>query len=182
MKIYTKTGDMGETSLLNGRRVPKDTDYIEGYGTIDELNAAVGVSLSLTSNEPLTEMLTQIQQTLFEMGADLATPLDQTAPATVIRVTEAPARQLESWIDRCDAKLPPLKNFILPGGTPGGAYLHVCRTICRRAERLVTRLVREKKANPQVLIYLNRLSDLLFVLARAENHLHGKSETIWKAS
>ncbi|MBI4040568.1 MAG: cob(I)yrinic acid a,c-diamide adenosyltransferase [Deltaproteobacteria bacterium] len=185
MKIYTKTGDSGETSLFSGKRVPKDSPYIEAYGTIDELSSCLGLAISFLKDSDLKKILTQIQHTLFEVGTDLATAFDdpQAKAATFIkRLKDEETTQLEKWIDTYDPTLPALKNFILPSGTSAAVALHIGRTVCRRAERLVTTLIREKKANPKVLLYLNRLSDLLFVLARAVNHLAKEPETIWERS
>lgn len=184
MKIYTKTGDKGETGLFNGKRVPKDSEYIEAYGTVDELNSALGVVLSFLKDKEVKNILCTIQEHLFQLGSDLATPFDDKiskAQTAIRRMGEKEVSILEAWIDAHDAKLPPLKAFILPGGGQSGAYLHLSRTICRRGERLISRLVREGKANPKVLIYLNRLSDLLFVLARYANHLEKQQEKIWKS-
>lgn len=183
MRIYTKTGDRGETGLFSGKRVPKDSEYIEGYGTVDELNSAIGISLSFITATDLKEILYKIQENLFELGSDLATPFDDTsskAQKVISRMTERETTRLEKWIDHYDAKLSPLKTFILPGGSHGGAFLHLSRTICRRTERWVTGLTREGKANPFVLIYLNRLSDLLFVLARYCNQLENQIERPWQ--
>lgn len=184
MRIYTKTGDKGETSLFNGKRVQKDSEYIEGYGTIDELNSTLGLTLSFSKEAKLSSLLKEIQRDLFEIGTDLATPFDhQTSKAAqeIERFSEKEITKLEQWINEHDAKLPPLHAFILPGGTETASFLHLSRTVCRRAERWITKLCREGKANPAILIYINRLSDLLFVLARYVNHTEGKVEISWQS-
>jgi cob(I)alamin adenosyltransferase len=183
MKIYTRTGDDGTTSLFGGGRVPKHHARIEAYGSVDEANAVLGLARAHAAAHPegipVSDLLRQIQSDLFVLGADLATPLD--ARADVPRMTPAYIERLETEIDRHEADLPPIRTFILPDGGPLGATLHVARTVCRRAERLVTALAAEEPVNPQAPIYLNRLSDLLFVLARWTNHHDGSGETPWKA-
>jgi cob(I)alamin adenosyltransferase len=179
MKIYTRTGDNGETGLFRGPRVPKDDPRVEAYGNVDECNSVLGIALCFVNDARVRSILQQIQQELFEVGADLATP-PQDQNDSLWRIDEKMTAGLERAIDSFEQNLPALTNFILPGGTIGGAFLHNARTICRRAERSATKLGRQKKINPEVLRYLNRLSDLLFVLARAENHHSGSPETIWK--
>lgn len=184
MRIYTKTGDKGETSLFNGKRVPKHHECIEGYGTVDELNSSLGLALSFIKNKEIQKIVTAIQEALFRLGSDLATPFDdKTSKAQTIihRMEEKDSIILEKWIDTYDAKLPVLKNFILPGGSTAGASLHIARTICRRSERWVSQLTQQGKANPQCLIYMNRLSDFLFVLARYVNQEDRVPEKIWKS-
>lgn len=179
MKIYTKTGDEGETSLFGGQRVPKESLRIETYGTVDELNSVVGIVRSLKPHKEVDAMLERIQNDLFVLGADLATPPTKTSDK-ISRIQQSHVDELERYIDSLDPKLQPLKVFILPGGSTVAAHLHFARTVCRRTERLTTRLSREEKIGPVPLVYLNRLSDLLFVLARYANYLDGVAETQWK--
>lgn len=176
MKIYTKTGDAGQTGLFGGQRVSKDSLRVHAYGTADECNAAVGVARAAGVDAELDELLAQVQNQLFVVGADLATPGES---ANIPRVGEAEVTFLEGWIDRLEASLEPLRQFILPGGTPGAAQLHLARTTCRRAERWAVSLAQEEAINPQVLTYLNRLSDLLFVAARAANARAGSPDVPW---
>ncbi len=179
MKIYTKTGDLGETSLLGGMRVPKDHLRVSAYGDVDETNAALGVVRAL-AEEPLERLLLAIQKDLFAIGAQLADPSHKVAAKrTKAAVTTAHVRRLEKAIDAREARLPPLRSFVLPGGTPAAALLHQARTVCRRAERSVVTLAREADVDPRIIVYLNRLSDLLFVLARVENHRAGFAEDRW---
>jgi cob(I)alamin adenosyltransferase len=179
MKIYTKTGDRGETSLYGGRRVEKDDVRIEAYGTVDELNAQLGVVRSLPLPQGIETLLERLQNELFVLGADLATPPDKGA-GTIRRIVDEDIARLEQDIDRLDAGLPELRSFILPSGSPAGAALHVARTVCRRAERCTVRLVREESLDRLPVVYLNRLADLLFVLARRVSHDLGVSETAWR--
>jgi cob(I)alamin adenosyltransferase len=178
MKIYTKTGDAGETSLFGGRRISKANIRIESYGVVDELNAQLGVVLLYSTDKEIGARLREIQAELFNLGADLATPLDVQSDY-VIRMTSAEVQRLEDDIDRFSQELPPLKSFILPGGTESAAFLHLARTICRRAERAVVRLADVEAINPTALIYLNRLSDWLFVAARLVNHRQGQEDVPW---
>ena len=178
MKIYTRTGDKGETSLFGGGRVPKNHARVEAYGTIDELNAALGVARSVGPSEPTDYWLQEVQQHLFHLGSDLATPLDAKSD-WVIRVEQSQINWLEDSIDQMTAQLQPLRNFILPGGAPVAAQLHVARTICRRAERLIVALQDTAEINMFVIIYVNRLSDWLFTLARYENAQADESEQKW---
>lgn len=187
LKIYTKTGDDGTTGLFGGQRVSKDSLRIECYGTVDELNSAVGLARSHGLPAEYEELADTLQQQLFVLGADLATPHLHDAKKydakkfSTPRVTPADVECLETAIDRLEQTLPPLKNFILPGGTPSGAALHLARTICRRAERSAVTLHGQEPTIGQLPItYLNRLSDLLFVLARAANHAAGIEEHPWK--
>ena len=179
MKIYTRSGDSGETGLFGGPRVRKDAVRIEAYGTIDELNAAIGVARSEPVPEEIDRVLLRIQNDLFDLGAELATP-DPVARGTR-SIQTAQVTALESDIDRSEAKLEPLNQFILPGGTRSASQLHLARTICRRAERrLVTLADTEGEAIAQELVaYVNRLSDLLFVLARATNAAAGRADVPW---
>ncbi len=183
MKIYTKTGDGGETGLFGGGRVPKDHRRVAAYGEVDELNATIGLALALEPRTYCRELLEQVQRDLFTIGAELATP----DPAKLEKALRGPpvgpeqVVALERAIDRYEAEVPPLKQFILPGGVPKAAALHFARTVCRRAERAVVRLYREQKTGglSSVIPYLNRLSDLLFVLARVANHAAGAPEIPW---
>jgi cob(I)alamin adenosyltransferase len=178
MKIYTRTGDDGTTSLFSGGRVPKDHLRIEAYGTVDELNSALGAARAARPAAVTDERLRQVQHQLFHLGADLATPLDARAD-WVVRVTAAQVAWLEAEIDAMTADLTPLKHFILPGGSPAAAQIHIGRTVCRRAERLVVNLLEHEPLGDHVVPYINRLSDFLFVLARHENHLAGIPEDRW---
>ena len=170
MKIYTKTGDLGETGLFGGRRVPKHHLRIEAYGTVDETNAVLGLAASRCTDPELCDAIRRVQSELFSVGADLATPLDAQSDH-IVRVDEVIIQRLEAEIDVWEEALPELKNFILPGGNESAATLHVTRTICRRAERTVTALAEQEPINPITQRYLNRLSDWLFVLARIANHI-----------
>lgn len=177
--IYTKTGDSGETSLGDGRRVPKTDPRIVAFGTVDELNSVLGCVLAQRPSPDIAQILTRIQNDLFDVGADLCVPeLDEPLAYTPLRVTTDQVTQLERWIDATNSSLNPLTSFILPGGTPAAAQLHVARTVCRRCEIEVLRLVQSARVNPQVVIYLNRLSDLLFVLAQCANN-NGKNDVLW---
>lgn len=179
MKIYTRTGDDGTTGLFGGGRVGKDDPRIECYGTIDELNAALGLAACLAPG-PIDAQIQQIQHDLFTMGAHLATPPESPSAARLPQLDEAMVSRLEMQIDSADAHLQPLREFILPGGAELAARLHLARTICRRAERLLTRLSLDRPGiNPLILTYLNRLSDHLFVAARYANHLAGTPDIPW---
>lgn len=177
MKIYTKTGDDGTTGLFGGGRVSKASARIECYGTVDELNSVIGLALAHGVSPDGSQFLGTAQNTLFVLGADLATP--RGSKAQVERVAEHHVEELEGWIDHLDAKLPPLKTFILPGGTPAASALHVARTVCRRAERLCVAASAETDLGPMAVQYLNRLSDFLFTLARWENSHAGMPDTPW---
>lgn len=185
-KIYTKTGDKGETSLYTGQRVSKKDPTIDAIGTVDECNCSIGVAISLMGNQPILtpvkKQLEIVQHALFDVGAALATPRTR-ATSTKINKTyfdhDATAL-LEQWIDEMDTKLPELHTFILPGGHPCGAVLHLARSTCRRAERLVVPLNKSADVSDNVLVYLNRLSDYLFVLSRYVNHLTHTPETKWE--
>ncbi|MCC7207560.1 MAG: cob(I)yrinic acid a,c-diamide adenosyltransferase [Anaerolineae bacterium] len=178
MKIYTRTGDEGQTSLFAGGRVDKDALRLHAYGTVDELNAHLGLALAHGLADDLAPRVAAVQNDLFVVGADLATPLDAQA-AWITRTDEAQVERLEHEIDAMEAELPALHNFILPGGSPGGAALHVARTVCRRAERWVVSVGHVEALNPAVLRYVNRLSDWLFVAARFESKRKGAPETTW---
>lgn len=181
VKIYTKTGDEGETGLFGGERVPKDHRRVAAYGDVDELNASLGLARASEPADFEDPLLQAIQRHLFTIGAELATP----DPARLARALGGPplgaaeVTALEQAIDRLDAALPPLKAFILPGGSPKGAAFHVARTVCRRAERAVVGLAREAPVSTAIRQYLNRLSDLLFVLARAANARAGAGDLPW---
>ncbi len=178
MKIYTRTGDTGESSLFGGRRVRKDHLRLQSYGTIDELNAYIGVIRASNPPPEIDEMLSDLQDELFILGADLATP-EAESVRSVPRITMTEVDDLETQIDAIDPKLKPLKKFIHPGGSLVAAHLHVARTICRRAERSVVQLAGQEAVSEACIVYLNRLSDLLFVLARHANHLAGMPEPEW---
>ena len=181
LKIYTKTGDDGDTGLFGGGRVAKDHPRVEAYGEVDELNATIGLARSIEMMPRIDEVLAPVQRDLFALGALLATP----DPAKMweqlekARISDARIAQLEQAIDDGEQELEPLKSFILPGGTPKAAALHVARTVCRRSERAVIRLQHETEVPPIVVVYLNRLSDLLFVLARVANRRAGAGEVTW---
>jgi cob(I)alamin adenosyltransferase len=179
MKIYTKTGDKGETGLPGGGRVPKDATVTEVCGTVDELNTVLGLARAASLPEDVAGLLDRVQSQLFDLGAEVARLGAETDSRC--RIVPADIRALEEAIDRFDAELPPLRNFILPGGIFAAAELHFARAVCRRAERSLVGLLREVPAlSPESLIYLNRLSDLLFVLARLVNARAGQAETIWQ--
>lgn len=180
MKIYTKKGDQGNTSLFGGQTVKKDHFRIQAYGTVDELNSFLGVVLSFEPTNSIIPIIQRIQNELFILGADLATPAEK--QTHVLRIEEKHIHQLEADIDFFDAQLPQLTSFILPGGTKAASFMHVCRTVCRRAERLTLNAVEQDEANAQTLIYLNRLSDLFFVLSRFENASTNTAETKWTAN
>ena len=179
MKIYTKTGDSGETSLFDNSRVSKADPRVDAYGEVDEVNACLGAALAAGVDADITAVLTAIQQDLFAVGARLADPSSRIADrVTKAAVTAQQTDMLEATIDRLESELPPLRRFILPGGSPAGSLLHLARTVCRRAERRVVGLGTDA-IEPGVVIYLNRLSDLLFVMARAVNHRAGVPEIEW---
>jgi cob(I)alamin adenosyltransferase len=178
-RIYTKTGDQGETGLGDGSRVPKDHARVTAYGTVDELNAVLGLLLATEPNVAEANLLRGIQNDLFDVGADLCVPPKPDEPPNQrLRVQEAQVKRLEDAIDRLNAELRPLTSFVMPGGRPAAAWCHLARTVCRRAERDVVTLTRGESVNPQVVIYLNRLSDLLFVLARGYNG-QGHDDVLW---
>lgn len=177
MKIYTKTGDSGETSLFGGQKVSKGSLRIDSYGTVDELNSIIGMALSHPHSSKTNELLNTVQQHLFILGADLATP--HSREIRIDRISENEIKFLEQAIDQMEESLPPLKFFILPGGTETGSTLHFARTVCRRAERVSVLCSAEEEISATAIKYLNRLSDFLFVLGRFENHTSGKEETPW---
>lgn len=180
MKIYTKSGDKGDTSLFGGQRVPKDALRIEAYGTVDELNSVLGIVRADGVGEPLDRILGTLQDELFVLGADLATPRSLQRKG-LKRIGKKETEFIEGTIDALEKQLKPLKSFILPGGSPVAARLHFARTVCRRAERVVVRLSRNEDIGDDCMVFLNRLSDLLFVLARFANHSANVSEVKWKS-
>ena len=186
-KVYTRTGDKGETALVGGKRVPKDAPRIEAYGTIDELNSIVGLARVFNEEQLnagdahrfLDLVLRQIQDELFDLGSELATP-DDFSYDGMYRVSEREVKKLEELIDECQKELGPLKSFVLPGGGKIGAYLHQSRTVCRRAEREILRLSRAEPLSEWPLKYINRLSDLFFVLSRWISKQTGEDEYLWQ--
>lgn len=179
-RIYTRSGDNGETGLGDGTRVPKNDPRVCAYGEVDELNAVLGLVLASVPECIETELLESIQHDLFDVGADLCVPWSVSEQeGQRLRVTAHQVARLEAAIDRFNATLEPLHSFVLPGGSLASAWLHLARTVCRRAERAVVTLQQQAPINPQVLIYLNRLSDLLFVLARYANN-RGERDRLWK--
>jgi cob(I)alamin adenosyltransferase len=176
-KIYTRGGDAGETSLGDGARVSKLDARIAAYGTVDELNSAVGVVVAGDCPEPIRDLLVRLQNELFDLGADLSVPLEREGR---LRVTQEQVDRLEDDCDRFNADLPALKSFVLPGGSEAAARLHVARALCRRAEREALVAAGAHDVNPLALVYLNRVSDLLFILARAANAAVGHEEPLWK--
>ncbi len=184
MKIYTRTGDQGQTGLWGGRRVPKHDLRIQAYGTVDECNSLLGLAQTVCPAE-LNAPLTALQNTLFVLGADLASP-EPTTPeeaqrsAFIPRISPSDVDILENWIDEWEAHLPLLTNFILPGGSPAAAWLHLARTVSRRAERMTVALAEAEPINSQAVIWLNRFSDLLFVMARYANFLNGQVDVPWQ--
>jgi len=186
-RVYTRTGDKGETALVGGKRVPKDSVRIEAYGTIDELNSIVGLARAFNeerlqegeAHRFLDEVLRKIQDELFDLGSELATPSDFTYEG-MYRIGEKEVKRLEEIIDQCQKDLDPLKSFVLPGGGKIGGYLHQCRTVCRRAEREILRLSRVEQLSEWPLKYVNRLSDLFFVLSRWVGKRLGEKEYLWQ--
>jgi len=186
-KVYTRTGDRGETALVGGKRVAKDSPRVEAYGVVDELNSIVGLARVFNeesrdagaAHQFLDEVLCQIQDELFDIGSELATPPEFFQPG-MYRVGDDEVKRLEKLMDRCQKDLEPLKSFVLPGGGRVGAYLHQCRTVCRRAEREILRLSRTEEVNPTLIQYMNRLSDLFFVLSRWISKQTGEQEYLWQ--
>jgi cob(I)alamin adenosyltransferase len=179
-RIYTKSGDQGETGLGDGSRVPKDHPRVAAYGGVDELNAVLGLLTAHQPDAPESDLLRSIQNDLFDVGADLCVPPPADEPAGAkLRVRPEQSARLEAAIDRLNAGLSPLNSFVLPGGRPAAAWCHLARTVCRRAERDVVTLSHQEPVNPEVVVYLNRLSDLLFVLARVYNN-QGKDDVLWQ--
>jgi cob(I)alamin adenosyltransferase len=180
MKLYTRGGDAGETGLIGGTRVSKNTPRVATYGEVDELNAVLGVAAAALAPGAHRDALIEVQRVLFTLGAELATPPGKEAARGTPPLDGRHATALEAAIDALTAQVPPLRHFVLPGGSPAGAALHHARTVCRRAERAVVGLAAAEPVNAQAVIYLNRLSDYLFALARAVNHEAGASEPIWQ--
>jgi cob(I)alamin adenosyltransferase len=181
VKVYTRGGDAGDTSLFGGRRVRKHDPRVEAYGSVDELNAVLGMALVEITDADLRGWLTTIQSALFDLGAELSTPdAERKSGAKALpHVSDAEVVELEQWIDRLDEELEPLRAFVLPGGTRGSALLHLARTVCRRAERRTVELAEREAVAPTAIRYLNRLSDFLFTLARAVNRRAGVAEPQW---
>jgi len=179
MKIYTKTGDRGETSLFGGSRVAKDDLRVEAYGSVDELNAALGVARAGAPGAEIDGHLARVQEELFAVGAQLAAPRESRARGSVPGVEDAWAEALERAMDGWDAELPPLTAFVLPGGAAAAAALQLARAVARRAERRVVALSRAAEVDPRIVVYLNRLSDFLFVAARVANHRARAPEVLW---
>lgn len=182
MKIYTKRGDEGKTGLFGGQRVSKDDLRVAAYGDVDEVNASVGLARAVVTDDEVDGILARTQSELFDLGAEAATPPEssESARARVTLITSQSITRMEEEIDRFSEELPPLKNFILPGGGISAATLHHSRTVCRRAERALAALHAESPLRPELLAYVNRLSDLLFILARLANHRAGLPETAWQ--
>ena len=180
MKIYTKTGDKGETGLFGGERVSKHSTRLDAYGTVDELNSFLGLAILEVNNQEIKSIIKEIQQKLFVVGSDLATP--QTEKNEKLKITRTPDEYIdetEKLIDKFESQLDELKNFILPGGSKGSALLHICRTIARRAEREIVALKNTDEIGNNIVIFLNRLSDLFFVLSRFENKYSNIPDTKW---
>lgn len=180
MKIYTKTGDKGETGLFGGERVSKHSTRLDAYGTVDELNSFLGLAILEVNNQEIKSIIKEIQQKLFVVGSDLATP--QTEKNQKLKITRTPDEYIdetEKLIDKFESQLDELKNFILPGGSKGSALLHICRTIARRAEREIVALKNTEEIGNNIVIFLNRLSDLFFVLSRFENKYSNIPDTKW---
>lgn len=182
MKIYTKTGDKGTTSLVGGTRVSKTHIRLEAYGTVDELNAHLGLLLTYLSAEEDKAMVLQVQNQLFAIGSNLATDTEQTQLKSASVISTEEIDSIEKEIDRLDALLPPLRSFVLPGGSRAAAVCHVCRTVCRRAERRIIALSEHCEVSTELLTYINRLSDYLFVLSRKTNIDEKKEEIFWNNS
>ncbi len=178
-RIYTRTGDDGTTGLFGGGRLLKSHPLLEAYGTVDELNAVLGIVLLYPLPPEVQADLRTLSSWLFIVGADLATPLEARTRASIPCITEEHVRWLEERIDAYEAELPPLRNFILPGGEPAAAHLHLARTVCRRAERAVVAAAERERLNAALLPFLNRLSDYLFIAARLVNYRAGKADTLW---
>lgn len=184
MKIYTKTGDKGETSLYGGTRVSKASARVESYGTIDELNSFIGFAKAEISDSRILDQLKKIQFDLFTVGSESATPTDKLLLANgksrlSLMISETEIEELEQWMDEFETSLEPLQYFILPGGGKGATSLHICRTVCRRAERSLVFLNEHEEVRPELIKYLNRLSDYLFVLARYVSKIQGEQEEYW---
>jgi cob(I)alamin adenosyltransferase len=184
MKLYTRSGDDGTTGLFGGGRVSKDHPRIEAYGTVDELNACIGLVCSGCDRNRsfdlrLLEILAHVQSRLFDIGADLATPEDSKAAAKIVRIDERFVSEIEAWIDEVDGKNPPIRTFVMPGGTELASRLHLARTVCRRAERCMVKLGHNEPVSDGAIHWINRLSDLLFAMARQANHASGVADVPW---
>ena len=179
MKIYTKTGDTGNTRLFDGTKVRKYDERVDAYGAVDELNAFIGAAASLLDDATILDLLVTIQKDLFSVGAQLADPGFKDQSGAKFKLPAERITALENAIDNFETELPPLRQFILSGGGQAGAMLHVARTVCRRAERRVVSLSEKVEVSPDLIVYLNRLSDFLFVIARVINHRQGKQEIPW---
>lgn len=182
MKIYTKTGDKGTTSLVGGTRVPKTHIRLEAYGTVDELNSNLGLLITYLPDDRDKKFLQHVQDKLFAVGSHLATDQEKTKLYEISIITPALIEAIEKEIDHLDSLLSPLSNFILPGGSRGAAICHICRTVCRRAERRILALAEQVEISPELLIYVNRLSDYLFTLSRKINLDEKKEEIFWNNS
>ncbi len=181
MKIYTKTGDKGETGLFGGARISKNSPRIEAYGTIDELNSFIGLAITETQDSSVKSLLNTIQNQLFIVGSDLATPKSgEDQKKNILRIPAEFYEEIEKSIDFFEEKLDALKNFIIPGGSKSASLLHICRTVARRAERRVVALNSLEQINENIVIFLNRLSDLFFVLSRYENKISNHPDVIWE--
>lgn len=180
--VYTKTGDRGTTGLIGGTRVSKTHIRLEAYGTVDELNANLGLLITYLNEEHDREFLLHVQNKLFAIGSHLATDQDKVRLNEVSIITPADVEQIEHEIDAADEILPPLSNFVLPGGAAGAAVCHICRTVCRRVERRILTLSESSTISPELLAYVNRLSDYLFILSRKINFNEGKEEIFWNNS
>jgi cob(I)alamin adenosyltransferase len=181
-KVYTRSGDGGETHLGGGQKIPKDSPRIEALGTVDELNSVLGLALAAGLAAPISEGLRRVQNELFNLGAELCVLEEDKPRVEGLRIEGRHVEKLEAEMEGSLARLGPLKEFVLPGGSAGAAWLHLARTVCRRAERLVVALSRKEPVSPSVLAYLNRLSDWLFVLARVENEARGAPGIFWEKS
>ena len=181
MKIYTGFGDKGFTSLIGGEKVKKDSERVVIYGTIDELNSALGVVRAKTKIEKTEEIIGVLQNDLFNLSTEIAAPSDK-MPPSVKAIDKRDIQKIEQWIDEISAVLPELKSFILPGGTETASFIHLARTIARKAERLLVGFMAKNSIRNELLVYLNRLSDLLFVMARFENKESGREEIFWRSS
>lgn len=180
-KVYTRTGDDGTTSLGGGQRIPKESLRIEAYGTVDELNSCIGVAVALGVDKRLEQAFAAIQNELFHLGSDLCILEEDKKKFAVPQIEAKHVDALEELMDELSESLAPLENFVLPGGTPGAAQLHVARCVCRRAERHAIALSRVESIGPQVVKYLNRLSDALFVMARYDNFAKGRQDVLWNS-
>jgi len=185
MKLYTRSGDDGTTGLFGGERVQKDHPRVEAYGTVDELNACIGLAAAACDvrnqlHDRFLHILIAIQSHLFDIGADLATPKGSRHESKIVRLSELQITEIERWIDEVDSGNTPMSNFVLPGGAELASRLHLARTVCRRAERLIVHINHSEPVNPQAIIYINRISDLLFAMARRANKGAGVPDVPWK--